>query len=119
MYAEAKIEAGEIDESVYDAINQIRNRVVLPPIESGKTEAELREIIRHERRIEFAGEGLYYNDIRRWKIMDEVMTGPVFDYNHEIIGERNFKPARDYIWPISSEVLEQNPNLEQNPGYGN
>ncbi len=27
----------------------------------------MRDVIRLERRIELAGEGLYYNDIRRWK----------------------------------------------------
>ena len=29
-YAEAKIELGELDQSVYDAINQVRNRVGMP-----------------------------------------------------------------------------------------
>ncbi len=76
-YAEAKIENNELDDSVYDAINQVRSResVKMPLVSAGKTQAELRSIIRKERKSELALEGLRYFDIRRWGIAERVMQG--------------------------------------------
>lgn len=76
MYAEAKIEANEIDNSVYQAINAVRNRVKMPSVTPGKTQAELRSIIRRERKVELAMEGRRLFDIRRWRIAEKVMNGP-------------------------------------------
>jgi starch-binding outer membrane protein, SusD/RagB family len=79
-YAEAKVELNQVDQSVYDAINAIRGRssVNMPPIEQGKTQAEMRNIVRKERRHEMGMEGLRYFDIRRWKIAENVLPGPVY-----------------------------------------
>ena len=78
-YVEAKVELNELDESVYEAINAIRTRpsVNMPPILSGKTQEELRNIVRKERRHEMGMEGLRYFDIRRWRIAHEVIPGPL------------------------------------------
>src|SRR5690606_34371900 len=72
MYAEALNEFSGPSPEVYAALNEVRQRpsVSMPeilPVPVPYTQEQLREIIRHERRIELAGEGLYYNDIRRWK----------------------------------------------------
>jgi hypothetical protein len=77
-YAEAKIEAGQIDNTVLEAINKIRQRpsVNMPPITT-MVPNELRAAVRRERKYEFAGEGLRLFDIRRWKLAEEVMTLPV------------------------------------------
>lgn len=37
-----------------------------------------RTFIRHERRIELAGEGLRYFDILRWKTGEQVLNGPIY-----------------------------------------
>ncbi len=50
----------------------------MPPITQGKTQDEMRQIVRHERLVELAFEGLRYFDIRRWKIADQVMPGKVY-----------------------------------------
>lgn len=78
-YAEAKIEAGAIDQSVYDAINEVRQRpdVNMPAITTGKSQDELRQIVRHERMVELAFEGQRFFDIRRWKTAEDVMQGPI------------------------------------------
>ncbi len=78
-YVEAKVELNELDESVYEAINAIRTRpsVNMPPILPGKTQEELRNIVRKERRHEMGMEGLRYFDIRRWRIAHEVIPGPL------------------------------------------
>jgi len=117
MYAEAKNEAGGPDASIYDAINLVRERAGMPDIATTYTQAELRDIIRHERRVEFAGEGTYYNDIRRWKTAEQVLNATIYKYDGSAIETRKFLPERDYWWPIPQTQLDLNPGLVQNKGY--
>lgn len=117
MYAEAQNEFIGPDPSVYAAVNQIRARVGMPNVAPGLTQDSMRQVIRHERRIEFAGEGLYYNDIRRWKIAELVMNSPIYTWKHTLIETRRFNPNRDYWWPIPQTQLDLNHNLVQNSGY--
>src|SRR5690606_4851172 len=78
IYAEAKIEQGNIDESVYQAINQIRARAGMPALATNLSQAELRTALRYERKIELANDGLRWYDLRRWNIADEVMNGYIY-----------------------------------------
>lgn len=120
MYAEAQNEAiANPDASVYSAINLVRQRAGLVPyqIPAGKTQAQMRDLIRHEKRMEFAMEGFYYTDVRRWKIAETVLKGPVLNSQNQVLLTRTFNPARDYWWPIPQPQLDLNPNLKQNPGY--
>lgn len=117
MYAEAQNEIAESDPSVYAALNAIRLRAGMPDIPPGLSKEEMREVIRNERRIELAGEGLYYNDIRRWRTAEVVMNASALNRKGEIIQRRIFNPERDYLWPIHAVTLQENPALEQNPGY--
>jgi hypothetical protein len=129
MYAEAKIELNEIDQSVYDAINEVRTRpsVEMPPITAGKTQAELREMVRNDRAVELAFEGLRLFDMNRWKIGEE-KAGLVdgMYYQDEDTGEwriwnsgfeRRFRADRDYLWPIPQAEMEINDEITQNPNY--
>ena len=117
MKAEAQNEAAGPDASVYAAINAVRERAGMPGIAETYTQSELREIIRHERRVEFAGEGYYYNDIRRWKTAQSVLNAPIKTYDGSQIEIRTFDAARDYFWPVPLTQTDLNPALEQNPGY--
>jgi hypothetical protein len=85
-YAEAKIELNQIDASVVDAINQVRARgygvaaaatAQYPAVSIGSQSA-LRSIVRRERKVELAGEGLRLYDMRRWKIAEKAMNGVLF-----------------------------------------
>lgn len=78
IYAEAKIRAGEIDQSVYDAINKVRQRpsVNMPALTTTNA-TELLHAVYRERKYEFSGEGLRLFDIRRWKIAEVVMNQPL------------------------------------------
>lgn len=84
LYAEAKIELNEIDESVVDAINQVRARAygVAPaakadyPAVAMADQASLRKTLRIERRMEFALEGIRYMDIIRWQLAEKVLNKP-------------------------------------------
>lgn len=129
-FAEAKIELNQLDQSVYDAINRLRNGrldVKLPSLATGLSQAELREIVRRERKLELAFEGTRLFDIRRWKIAETVMPGSVFgmtwlnDTQLSTIKvsafERIFRPGRDYLWPIPQRERDLNTGLTQNPGW--
>jgi len=130
IYAEAKIEANQIDQSVLDAINQVRQRpdVSMPPVTSTSQE-ELRSIIREERLRELAFEGLRYFDIRRWKIAEDILPGIIYGmtYYSDQDGEfktislpsfvKAFNGSRDYLWPIPQKETELNSHLTQNPGW--
>lgn len=145
-YAEAKIELNQLDQSVYDAINAVRTRktVNMPAITTGKTQDELRAIVRRERKYELAGEGLRLFDIRRWKLAEQVLPGPLYGriptgylanapmidqyatphYDNvtnkdkmRVIETRVFNKDRDYLWPIWQTEMETNRALVQNPGY--
>jgi hypothetical protein len=117
MYAEAANEAVGPNASVYDALNEVRKRAGMPEYAEIYSKEQLRDIIRHERRIEFAGEGMYYNDIRRWKTAETVMNAMIYKYDGSAIETRKFDAARDYWWPIPQTEMDLNPALEQNSGY--
>jgi hypothetical protein len=117
MYAEAKNEASGPDASVFSALNSVRSRAGLPAVSTALTQDSLRSVIRHERRVEFAGEGMYYNDIRRWKTAEQVLGQSIYKYDGSKIETRKFNPARDYWWPIPQTEKDLNPNLTQNDGY--
>ena len=111
------------DQPIYDGINEVRNRpsVKMPLFDKTKdnfTKEQMRERIRHERRIEFAGEGWYYNDIRRWKIAKELMNGStVQKYDGSIIERRIFND-KNYLFPLPQQEVNDNPNLlPNNPGW--
>ncbi len=135
MYAEAKIESNSIDESVYKAINDVRNRAGMPDVDRAiyNTQAKLRELIRRERRVELAMEGIRWFDVCRWRIGEEVMSGNVMgallgkvDPNNGdltlteeriFVETRVFDPGKNYLWPIPQSAIDATPAIKQNPGY--
>ena len=128
-YAEAKIELNQVDASVYDVINEVRQRpdVNMPVITTGKSQDALRQIVRHERLVELAFEGLRFFDVRRWKVAEDVMPGKVYGMTYvddngalqtvEVTAWENFFSERNYLWPVPQAERELNPNLDQNPNW--
>lgn len=144
IYAEAKIEANDIDDSVYDALDAVRGRVGMPKVPRNSSQAYLRSVVRRERKVELAMEGRRLFDIRRWGIAEKVMSGPRYgnskttylttapsidenttpDYSNipnkdilRIIETMTFNPNRDYLWPIHPVELQANQKLVQNPNW--
>ena len=130
-YAEAQNEAVGPDASVYAAVNAIRQRtgVAMPALKTGLTQAQMREKIRNERRIELAFEEHRYYDVRRWKIADKTenvpaygieigKAGNAFTYaKKEALTGKSFA-EKQYWLPIPrAEIQASNNKLEQNPGY--
>lgn len=102
MYAEAKIELGDIDETVLEVINRVRARAYKVGVEqtmdyptvTTTDQAELRQIVRLERRMELAWEGTRYMDIIRWRIAENVLTKNIYG----LIDEAKEKLVDQDLW---------------------
>ncbi len=70
--AEALNEAGRTADA-YQYVNQVRARVGMPAY-AGMNQAQLRERIQNERRIELCFEDHRYFDVRRWKLFGDAAT---------------------------------------------
>lgn len=79
-YAEAKIELGELDQSVYDAIDEVRHRAGMPNIldEKKGNIDKMRQLVRRERKVELIMEGLHFVDMRRWGTGDLENDSPSY-----------------------------------------
>lgn len=115
IYAECRNEASGPDQSVYDAVNEVRTRpsVDMPPLPEGLDQSAMRESIRNERKWELGMEGLRYWDIKRWKTIETVLP-TILDPSGLY---RKFDPTKHYLWPFSVREMDTNPLLDQNPGY--
>lgn len=118
-YAEARNEALDApDQSVCDAVNQIRSRAGLANLTTSLSKDEMREKIRNERRLELLLEEHRFYDLRRWMDYDtlnesikgvSVSEDGVYTYN-DAVETRNFTGTYYYL-PIPYEEQTKNPLL--------
>ena len=86
----------------------------MPALPTGLSKDQMRQSIRHERRIELTLEGTRYSDVRRWKTAEGILNGLA-----DPGGVRVFA-SKDYLWPIPGWEFDiEGSKLVQNPGYGN
>lgn len=135
-YAEAMNEAYGPDTDPFGdgktarwAVNEVRGRVGMPPV-TASDETEMRNRIKHERRIELAFEDHRFWDVRRWGKADaeSALGVPVkgvsitktetgFTYATKIVGTRTFQ-EKMMLYPIpQSEILRSAGKIKQNPGW--
>jgi hypothetical protein len=129
-YAEAKQSLGQMDATIWNkTIGALRARAGFT--EAGALNypgaADMTNIIRRERRVELAMEGLRTDDIRRWKTAGILMNGYAHgakfssdqgtDNGYIRAQQRKFNAQRDYLWAIPAHDADLNRNLGQNPGY--
>ncbi|MDF0693060.1 RagB/SusD family nutrient uptake outer membrane protein [Aquirufa ecclesiirivi] len=120
--AEALIELNKnIDEAI-GIINRIRTErkdVKITSIPTGLSQSEARIRLRKERRIEFALEGLYWSDIKRWNIGKDIYPVVVKDHLGGVIETKFPNGYLDYynLLPIPVSELSLNPKLVQNPKW--
>ncbi len=138
LYAECLNEVNGPGAEAYQYIDMVRNRAGLQGVQASwaayssnpskpNTKDGLRQIIHQERRIELAFEGQAGWDLRRWKELQNVLTGPIQGWNTDP-GRNNrsiagyyqlvnyYQPVfglRNYIYPIQTYDLLTNPNLVQ------
>lgn len=146
-YAEAANELTGPSADIYNKLDLIRERVGMPKVDRIKyaSKEALRQLIRRERGVELAGEGVRRADILRWKddkgkmLAETVLNGvlervvgtinysetdpakrAVIDVNavatDKKIEDRVFKAYNRYN-PIPQSAIDNNPSLKQNPEY--
>ncbi|WP_428329405.1 RagB/SusD family nutrient uptake outer membrane protein [Mucilaginibacter sp.] len=128
-YAEAQNSLGQMNADVWSkTIMLLRQRAGFtdPNALSYPGNADMTNIIRRERRVELAMEGIRTEDIRRYKLSEVVLNGyahgakfsdPTVDNGYIRVQLRKFDPAKNYLWPIPASELNLDKNLTQNPGY--
>ncbi len=135
-YAEAMNEAYGPDNpftyglTARQAVNMVRARsgVAMPPVVA-LNQSDMREKIRHERRIELAYEEHRFWDTRRWKIGESTLGAPLlgievtrgstgaFTYNTIEVEKRIFE-QKMYLYPIPQlEINKSNGLITQNPNW--
>jgi hypothetical protein len=79
------------------------------------SQAALRNVVRHERRVELAFEGLRFYDLKRWGTIPDafqrVATDNIAGYGATLRG------AKSEIFPIPLAELNANANLVQHPAW--
>lgn len=125
-YAEAKFELGDEDAARRYA-NLIRARAGMPPVDASGT--DLRDRIRHERRIELAFEGHRFFDVRRWKILEEVSAKQILgmqikkaangekSYNIKVVAPVAYYEQHLKLPVPRTEIDKSGGALTQNAGY--
>ena len=129
-YAEAKNALGQMDATVWgQTIGALRTRAGFtdPNALNYPGNTDMTVIIRRERRVELALEGLRTDDLRRWKLANTVLNGyvhgaqfsgdPSTDNGYIRAQKRTFNPNRDYLWAIPLSELNLDKALTQNPNY--
>lgn len=134
-FAEAAVETGIAASQALEYINRVRTR-------AGHIAATAltKELVRRERRVELAFEGLRYFDVMRWDLGAQVLNGPLYGSrlgtmdatgkvtwkgngnvvnaeNYIVLENRVFHPDRKYLLPVPQSEMDANPNMTQNAGY--
>jgi hypothetical protein len=147
--AEAAVELGKLSEG-FEVLKTIRKRAGIDEttpadpelvgklygLDPNMNQSDMRQVLRDERYVEFAFEQKRLWDLRRWMIMDEIMTGQQKrfalvlhqesgqpgGYTYTLI-DRDFSPMiynqNMYFLPLSTATLQGNPKLPQTKGWEN
>lgn len=125
-YVECLVETGDWQNpDVETYINMIRHRAGLPNMDKSvyNTQEKVRELYRRERRVELCFENKRYDDIRRWGIGPETMTGPIYgawnpnDNAFVLIETRACTFPKYDSWPLPQQEETANPNIKQPTGW--
>lgn len=130
---------------IIDLIDMLRDRCRGGKVhrENYNSKEELISLVRNERRIELANEGLRYFDLLRWKIAEKSPLVDGVGLKGELYGAymrldgigktdrtvlvdgvprryvetRYFDPAKHYVQPIPQKEIDLNTHLIQNPNW--
>lgn len=116
MRAEALAESGQLPE-VYTLLDQIRTRAKMPTVTAvngtSLSQPQLVALVKAERRVELAFEGLRFFDVKRWgeveKAYARAKADPVGPYNPVYRGRLS------EVFAIPQSEIDANDKLIQNP----
>lgn len=145
-YAEAVFERDEVisDEDLNISLNLVRNRIntQMPKLTNSFAQTyglDMRTEIRRERTVELFNEGFRIDDLKRWKTAETEMPQNILgikwtgtEYQTRWPGASYAKNSdgfliiesgrkwedKHYLYPLPTDQLQLNPNLKQNPGWG-
>lgn len=129
-YAEALNEATPGSADIKTYVDRVRTRagIAMPALPTGLSQAEMRERICNERRVELALEDHRGWDVRRWMQGPQYLGAPLmgvditrntdgtFKYTPVEVEKRVFDPKM-YLYPIPQGELIASRGLVQNPGW--
>jgi hypothetical protein len=125
-YVEALNEYDPGNPDILKYLNKIRTHAGIPGIQAGLNQAQMRQKIHHERRVELAEENIRYFDTRRWLIAEKTDSGPFYGmnvnadppqfYQRRVFETRIFR-KKYYLFPVYQRYLDRDKNLVQNPGW--
>jgi starch-binding outer membrane protein, SusD/RagB family len=127
-YAEALNEAQGPVVAVYTSVNSVRQRAGMPALPAGLNQAQMRDKIRNEDRVEFAFEDHRPWDVRRWMLATTYFNTPlrgvtitqttpgVFAYVPGNVEDRVFQ-TNMYFYPVPQSELNIMKGWVQNPGW--
>lgn len=108
MYAEILNQEGSTSLAV-PHLNRIRQRAGLAPLSTSISSTDFVTALRKERRLEFAGEGVYWHDLVRWNTGVSVINAAAAANNYNFTITTN-----DYLYQIPLSQI-QVAGYEQNP----
>lgn len=135
-YAEALNESDPGNGEILFYLNKIRERAGIRQYTTGETDAnyihvnlndqaEMRKLIRAERRVELSCEGIRYDDLRRWKEAENVLNGDFYGMNFSGRDNSSFYVRTPYLkrvykkayywFPIHQSEIDKNDKLVQSP----
>lgn len=135
-YAEALNESDPGNGDILVYLNKIRERAGIRQYTTGATDdnfihvdlndqAEMRKLIRAERRVELSCEGIRYDDLRRWKEAENVLNGDFYGMNFRGKDNSSFYVRTPYLkrvykkayywFPIHQSEIDKNDKLVQSP----
>ncbi len=108
MYAEILNNEGSTNAAVF-YLNRIRQRAGLAPVSASISAADFTTALRKERRVEFAGEGVYWHDLVRWNTGVAVINQAAAQLNYNFTITTN-----DYLYQVPLSQI-QVAGYDQNP----
>jgi hypothetical protein len=102
MRAECHIKLGSVNAGI-DFINQVRRRIRAFQYNGTYSPDQAFELLVRERQLEFMGEQMRYNDLKRWGILKETINPELQD----LYGAPNVQD-KHYLFPIPQIELDTN-----------
>ncbi len=102
MRAECQLVLGNVNAGI-GFINQVRNRIGAFPYNGTYTPDQAFELLKRERQLEFMGEQIRYNDLKRWGILEEVMNIEL-----QALFGVSYVEDKHYLFPIPQAELDTN-----------
>ena len=105
MRAECKLETGDIPGCI-SFINQVRKRIGAFEYLGSYSKEQAFELLKRERQLEFLGEQVRFNDLKRWGILEQTLNPEL-----QIIFGIQPVTAKHYLFPIPQIEIDSNPGL--------